>query len=73
MRYILKSNLREIKKYYKKRSTSISEKYLKTINKELQEWIKDSFDGNEDIWSLPDLTRRERLDNFCRSIKKRIP
>ena len=73
MRYILKSNLREIKKYYKKRSTSISEKYLKTINKELQEWIKDSFDGNEDIWSLPDLTRRERLDNFCRSIKKQIP
>ena len=73
MRYILKSNLREIKKYYKKRSTSISEKYLKTINKELHEWIKDSFDGNEEIWSLPDLTRRERLDNFCRSIKKQIP
>ena len=73
MRHILKSNLREIKKYYMKRSASISKKHLKTVNKEFQEWIDDCFDGNEEIWSLPDLTRRERLDNFCRSIKKQIP
>ena len=29
----------------------------------------DSFNGNDEIWTLPDLTRIERLENFCRSRK----
>ena len=45
---------------------------MNPIKNEFKEWIDDSFNGNEEIWTLPDLTRVERLENFCRSIKKRI-
>ena len=45
---------------------------INPIKNELREWIDDSFNGNEEIWTLPDLTRTERLENFCRSIKKKI-
>ena len=45
---------------------------MNSIKNELKEWIDDSFSGNEEIWTLPDLTRTERLENFCRSIKKKI-
>ena len=39
---------------------------------EFKEWSEDPFPETESIWTLPDLTRNERLKNFCRSIKKEI-
>ena len=71
MRPELENSLREIKKYYQGRS-SFSFKYKNAIKKEFEEWINDSFQGNEKIWTLPDLTKMERFDNFCRSIRKKI-
>ena len=71
MRQIIKKNLQVIKKFYSnKLNTSGNE--MNSIKNELKEWIDDSFSGNDDIWTLPDLTRTERLENFCRSIKKKI-
>ena len=71
MREIIKKNLQVIKKFYSsKLDTSHNE--MNSIKNELKEWIDDSFSGNEEIWTLPDLTRTERLENFCRSIKKKI-
>tara|TARA_Y100001978_G_scaffold172072_1_gene162151 strand:- start:632 stop:853 length:222 start_codon:yes stop_codon:yes gene_type:complete len=72
MRFNLKYNLLEIKKNYKKRLVKSSPIDIHSLKLEYKEWIEDSFNGNEVIWTLPDLTRSERLDNFCRSIKKRI-
>ena len=71
MRPELENSLREIKKYYQGR-TSISFKYKNDIKKEFEEWINDSFQVSETIWTLPDLTKMERLENFCRSIRKKI-
>ena len=71
MRPELENSLREIKKYYQGR-TSISFKYKNDIKKEFEEWINDSFQGSETIWTLPDLTKMERFENFCRSIRKKI-
>ena len=71
MRLELENSLREIKKYYQRR-TSISFKYKNVIKKEFEEWINDSFQGSETIWTLPDLTEMERFENFCRSIRKKI-
>ena len=71
MREIIKKNLQVIKKFYSSKLNT-SENELKYIKNELKEWIDDSFSGNEEIWTLPDLTRTERLENFCRSIKKKI-
>ena len=72
MREIIKKNLQVIKKYYSNKSKISDGNKLYPINKELKEWIDDSFNGSQDIWTLPDLTRTERLENFCRSIKKKI-
>ena len=71
MRPDIENSLREIKKYYQSR-TSISIKYKKALKKEFEEWIIDSFQGTETIWTLPDLTKMERFENFCRSIRKKI-
>ena len=71
MREIIKKNLQVIKKFYSSK-LNISDNEMNSIKNELKEWIDDSFNGNEEIWTLPDLTRRERLENFCRSIKKKI-
>ena len=71
MRPELENSLREIKKYYQFR-TSTTIKYKNTIKKEFEEWINDSFQGGETIWTLPDLTKMERFENFCRSIRKKI-
>ena len=71
MRPELETNLREIKKYYYDR-TSISFTYNKDIKKEFEEWINDSFNGSDNIWTLPDLTKMERYENFCRSIRKKM-
>ena len=71
MRPEIDINLREIKKYYHG-LTSISYRYKNDLKKEFEEWINDSFEGNEIIWTLPDLTKMERFENFCRSIRKKI-
>ena len=71
MREIIKKNLQVIKKFYSNRLNT-SDNEMISIKNELKEWIDDSFNGNEEIWTLPDLTRTERLENFCRSIKKKI-
>ena len=71
MREIIKKNLQVIKKFYSSKLNT-SENELNSIKNELKEWVDDSFSGNAEIWTLPDLTRTERLENFCRSIKKKI-
>ena len=71
MREILKKNLQVIKKFYSRKLKN-SDNEMDSIKHELKEWIDDSFSGKEEIWTLPDLTRTERLENFCRSIKKKI-
>ena len=71
MRPELDNSLRVIKKYYQVR-TSISFPYKNDIKKEFEEWINDSFQGSENIWTLPDLTKIDRFENFCRSIRKKI-
>ena len=71
MRPEIDNSLRVIKKYYHVR-TSISFPYKNDIKKEFKEWIDDSFKGSEDIWTLPDLTKMERFENFRRSIRKKI-
>ncbi len=72
MREITKQNLQVIKKFYSNKSNLSDNSELLSIKNELKEWIDDSFNGNQEIWTLPDLTRTERLENFCRSIKKKI-
>ena len=71
MREIIKKNLQVIKKFYSSKLIN-SDNEMNSIKNELKEWIDDSFSGNEEIWTLPDLTRTERLENFRRSIKKKI-
>ena len=71
MREIIKKNLQVIKKFYSSKLNTTNNE-MNPIKNELKEWIDDSFSGNEEIWTLPDLTRIERLENFCRSIKKKI-
>ncbi len=72
MRQVINKNLEVIKKYYQNKLIKTTNNEIKPLQKELREWIDDSFQGNKQIWTLPDLTRIERLDNFCRSIKKKI-
>ena len=72
MREVLKKNLQVIKKFYSKKKDNTDNIEIRPIRNELKEWIDDSFNGNEEVWTLPDLTRTERLENFCRSIKKKI-
>ena len=72
MRNYIEANLTEIRKYLKKRKMSTSKLNVASIMEEFKEWSKDPLPKTESIWTLPDLTRNERLKNFCRSIKKEI-
>ena len=72
MREYIKANLIVIKKYIKKRKIVISKSNNSSIMEEFKEWSKDPIPEIESIWTLPDLTSNERLNNFCRSIKKEI-
>ena len=65
-------NITVIRKYLKKREKSTSKLNNVSIMEEFKEWSKDPLPETELIWTLPDLTRNERLKNFCRSIKKEI-
>jgi len=72
MREYIEVNITVIKKYLKKRKKSTSKLNITSIMEEFKEWSKDPIPETELIWTLPDLTRNERLKNFCRSIKKEI-
>ena len=72
MREYIETNLQVIRKHLKKRKKSISKLNNDSIMEEFKEWSKDPLPDKELIWTLPDLTRNERLKNFCRSIKKEI-
>ena len=68
----IEANLTEIRKHFNKRKKVISKLNNSSIMEEFKEWSKDPLPETELIWTLPDLTRNERLKNFCRSIKKEI-
>lgn len=68
----LETNLIVIRKYLKKRKEYTSKLNNDSIMEEFKEWSKDPLPEKESIWTLPDLTKNERLKNFCRSIKKEI-
>ena len=72
MREYIEANLTEIRKYLKKRKKFTSKLNNASIREEFKEWSKDPLPETELIWTLPDLTKNERLKNFCRSIKKEI-
>ena len=72
MRVYIEENLTVIRKYLKKRKQYTSKLNNSSIMEEFKEWSKDPLPKTESIWSLPDLTKNERLKNFCRSIKKEI-
>ena len=68
----IEANLAVIRKYLKKRKKYTSKLNNASIMEEFKEWSKEPIPETESIWTLPDLTRNERLKNFCRSIKKEI-
>ena len=72
MRLNIEKNLTVIRKYLKKRRKTLSKLNNASIMEEFKEWSKDPIPETESIWTLPDLTRNERLKNICRSIKKEI-
>ena len=72
MREYIEENLTVIRKYLKKRKKSISKLNKASVMEEFKEWSKDPIPDTESVWTLPDLTSKERLNNFCRSIKKEI-
>jgi len=72
MREYIEANLSVIRKYLKKRKRYTSTLNNASIMEEFKEWSIDPIPETESIWTLPDLTRNERLKNFCRSIKKEI-
>ena len=72
MREYLEENITVIKKHLIKRKKFISKLNNASIREEFKEWFNEQIPKKESIWTLPDLTRDERLKNFCRSIKKEI-
>ena len=72
MREYIKANLTVIRKHLKKRKQYTSKLNNASIMEAFKEWSIDPLPETESIWTLPDLTRNERLKNFCRSIKKEI-
>ncbi len=72
MREYIEENLTVIRKYLKKRKHYTSKLNNASIMEEFKEWSKDKLPDTDSIWTLPDLTKNERLKNFCRSIKKEI-
>ena len=70
MREYINTNLRVIKKHISNRTKKLSKLNSKSLIEEFKEW-NDPIVEKQLIWTLPDLTRIERYNNFCRSIKKR--
>ena len=72
MREYIEANITVLIKYLKKRKKYKSKLNNSSIMEEFKEWSEDPLPEAVSIWTLPDLTRNERLKNFCRSIKKEI-
>ena len=72
MREYIEANIKVIKKHIKKRKKILSKQNNKSVMDEFKEWDKDAIPETKSIWTLPDLTSYQRLNNFCRSIKKEI-
>ena len=72
MREYIETNLVVIRNYLKKRKKATSKLNSESIMEEFKEWSKDPIPKTELIWTLPDLTSKNRLKNFCRSINKEI-
>ena len=72
MREYININLKIIKKHLNLRTKKISKLNKISILQEFKEWNDETLQKEEIIWTLPDLTKVERLNNFCRSIKKQI-
>ena len=72
MRQYIEENLKVVRKYIKNRKKVLSKLNNSSIMEEFKEWSKIKIPETESIWTLPDLTSKERLKNFCRSIKKEI-
>jgi len=70
MREYINTNIKVIETHLKKRIKKLSKLNKKSISDEFKEWNDPLFD-RELIWTLPDLTRIERYNNFYRSIKKK--
>ena len=71
MREYINTNLKVIKKHISNRTKKLSKLNSKSLTEEFKEW-NDPIIEKQLIWTLPDLTRIERYNNFRRSIKKRI-
>jgi len=71
MREYVEANIIVIRKYLEKRNKVLSKLNKNSIMEEFKEWGKDQIPETESIWTLPDLTSNYRLENFCRSIKKK--
>lgn len=71
MREYIHTNISVIKNHLKKRTKRLSKLNSNSIREEFKEWNDPLFE-KELIWTLPDLTRVERYNNFCRSVKKKI-
>lgn len=71
MREYINTNIKVIKRHLIKRTKKLSKLNCISIKEEFKEWDTPLSD-KELIWTLPDLTRVERYENFCRSIKKKI-
>ena len=71
MREYINTNIKVIKKHLNKRTKKLSKLNCNSVKEEFREWNDPSFD-NDLIWTLPDLTKIERYENFYRSIKKKI-
>ena len=72
MREYIEMNLTVIRRYLKKRKKVISKLNNASIMEEFKEWSRDPIPETESIWTLPDLTSKERRKNFYRSIKKEL-
>ena len=70
MREYINTNLKIIKKHISRRTKKLSKLNSKSLIEEFKEWNDHSVE-KQLIWTLPDLTRIERYNNFRRSIKKR--
>ena len=71
MREYIEANLTVIRKYIKKRKQYTSKLNNDSIMEEFKEWSKDPLPETESIWTLPDLTRNERLKNFVAQLKRK--
>ena len=71
MREYINTNLKVINRHINKRIKNLSKLNSNAVKEEFKEWQDPSF-NNYLIWTLPDLTKIERYENFYRSIKKKI-